>query len=230
MIILTNLFFLFQKLARKLQEEEELSADSGDRPRLNDQEYLDHKIALEAQDAEFARLLQEKERQKAKRAKERARQRKLERQQLQQQQQQIQHQHQSSQDSNDGASSLEGSQRPIKLDLKHSSRKTRTSSHSRSQHSDPEEIRPCDEPEEEVATPETPQKNVATMIDPTYNGNNTFKSTTSAEITCSPEALPLDNSGFSIIPGQRRSTTAQSPNQSLEEKQKRRVKDGCKQQ
>ena len=72
---------------------------------------LDHKIAMEAQDAELARMLQEKERAKAKRARERARQKKLERQQ-QQQQQQLEEEQLSAN------GSLERPQRPDQLDLK----------------------------------------------------------------------------------------------------------------
>jgi hypothetical protein len=76
-----------QELARKLQEEEGEGADTQDGAVMDEQLLLDHKIAMEAQDAELARMLQEKERAKAKRARERARQKKLERQQQQQQQQ-----------------------------------------------------------------------------------------------------------------------------------------------
>ncbi|KAL7305919.1 hypothetical protein TKK_0001396 [Trichogramma kaykai] len=73
-----------QELARKLQEEEKVNTDSHDGPVMNEQLLIDHKIAMEAQDAELARMLQEKERAKAKRARERAKEKKLERQQQQQ--------------------------------------------------------------------------------------------------------------------------------------------------
>lgn len=80
---------------------------------VDEQLLLDHKIAMEAQDAELARMLQEKERAKAKRARERARQKKLER----QQQQQLEEEQMSA-----ASGSLERPQRPDKLDLKPSLR------------------------------------------------------------------------------------------------------------
>lgn len=97
-------------MARKLQEEEEIQATDNPDGIESDQLLLDRKIAMEAQDAELARMLQEKERLKAKRARERARQKKLERQ--QQQQRQLQQQEIESQNE------IERPVRPDKLDLK----------------------------------------------------------------------------------------------------------------
>ena len=98
-----------KELARKLQEEEELTTDSPDGNVIDEQLMLDHKIAMEAQDAELAKMLQDKERARAKRARERARQKKLERQQ----------QHQLEEEQMSAASgSLERPVRPDKLELK----------------------------------------------------------------------------------------------------------------
>ena len=183
-------------------------------------------MAIEAQDAELARMLQEKERAKARRARERARQKKLERQQqlLQEQQQPQVEEH----------NSLEKVQRPDKLDLKVTPDKVRArpilNYH---QFPDPEEIQVLDEPEEEIR--EVP--NVAAMIDPTYSGNTHRSSSSSSSNTLSPiyslptppqELLGDDIPCYMPIQGQRRNQI-QLP-QTHEEKQKRRVKDGCKQQ
>ncbi|XP_033222157.1 coiled-coil domain-containing protein 50 isoform X2 [Belonocnema kinseyi] len=217
-----------QELARKLQqEEEERAVDSQDGPPVDSQFLLDQKMAIEAQDAELARMLQEKERAKAKRARERAKQKKLERQQqLQQEQEHQPHLEQHN--------SLEKVQRPDKLDLKVTSEKMRTRAKPNyPQFPDPEEIQVLeDEPEEEIR--EVP--NVAAMIDPTYNGN-TMRSSSSGSSTVSPtyplptppqEIMGDDVPCYMPIQGQRRNQI-QVP-QTHEEKHKRRVKDGCKQQ
>ncbi|XP_012270568.1 coiled-coil domain-containing protein 50 isoform X2 [Orussus abietinus] len=208
-----------RELARKLQqEEEEASEDTGDGP-INEQLLLDQKIAMEAQDAELARLLQEKERAKARRARERAKQRKLER-----QMQQL-----------EGQNLEEKPPRPDKLELKASHDRTK-SRHSSSYpvYPDPEEIQVLDESIEEVR--EVP--NVAAMIDPTYNGNTHRSTSSGSSSTVSPGfALPMspqeslidDVPCYMPIPGQRRNQN-QSPSRMHKEKQKRRVKDGCKQQ
>lgn len=216
----------FQELARKLQEEEEARAvDTHDGP-IDSQVMLDHKIAMEAQDAELARMLQEKERAKAKRARERARQKKLERQQLKQQQPDDEE----PEAAGSSGSSLERPQRPDKLDLK--SAKPR--SNQGRQYSDPEEIREYDE------SPEEPKdvRNIAAMIDPTYSGVAQRSSTSSSSTVSPTYVLPTppqelmeeeDAPCYMPIQGQRRNQT-QSPSQAQEEKHKRRVKDSCKQQ
>lgn len=68
-------------LARKLQQQEDSSQES----QLN----RDRLLAIEAQDKELAKLLQERERQKAKRAKERAKQKALAKKQLQSKEQDV---------------------------------------------------------------------------------------------------------------------------------------------
>lgn len=208
---------LLQALAKKLQEEEEICADSHDKvvdPHL----LFDQKIAMEAQDAELARMLQEKERAKARKARERARQRKLERQQLQQSKEH---------------DSIEKPQRPDKLELKGIQNKSRSRNINYPQYSDPEEIQVLEnaiESGREIS-------NVAAIIDPTYNGTIN-RSSSSSSSTVSPvyalptppqELMPEDASCFQPVPGQRRHQI-QSPSQIHEEKHKRRVKDGCKQQ
>ncbi|XP_043475692.1 coiled-coil domain-containing protein 50 [Leptopilina heterotoma] len=225
-----------QELARKLQqEEEERAIDSQDGP-VNSQYLLDQKMAIEAQDAELARMLQDKERAKARRARERAKQKKLERQQqLQQDQQQ-----QPSTHIEEHNNSLEKVQRPDKLDLsiqKVNPEKMKTRAKNNYQQypdTDPEEILVLDDPEEEI-----PQvANVAAMIDPTYNGGQHRNSSTTSSNTVSPVfTLPTPTQEIMIddvpcympIQGQRRNQIQSSP-QTHEEKQKRRVKDGCKQQ
>ncbi|XP_014211695.1 trichohyalin [Copidosoma floridanum] len=218
-----------QELARKLQEEEALTtADVPDGAVMNEQLMLDHKFAMEAQDAELARMLQDKERAKAKRARERAKLKKLERQQ----------QLEGEQSSVNG--SLERPQRPDKLDLKPSIPKTRTATiltrHTR-QLSDPEEIRSLPE----VVTEESQsQRNVAAMIDPTFNGTYASSSKSAASSGLSPMyALPTDpdedSACYMPVPGTRRSNNhispqRHSPSQIQEEKHKRRVKDSCRQQ
>ncbi|XP_011303154.1 coiled-coil domain-containing protein 50 [Fopius arisanus] len=203
-----------QELARQLQEEEERSVDANDGP-MDDQLILDQKLAMEAQDAELARMLQDKERAKARRARERARQKKLERQ--QQQQQQL-----------EGQTELERPQRPDKLDLKVSyDRKSRNPP----QFPDPEEIQVLEDPEDNREAP-----NVATIIDPTYGGHRSTTSSSSSNtvspsyvLPTPPQELMEDAPCYMPIQGQRR-MQAQSRSLSHEEKHKRRVKDGCKHQ
>ncbi|OXU31237.1 hypothetical protein TSAR_014771 [Trichomalopsis sarcophagae] len=239
-----------QELARKLQEEEELvGTDTQDGVVVDEQLLLDHKIAMEAQDAELARMLQEKERAKAKRARERARQKKLER----QQQQQLEEEQMSA-----ASGSLERPQRPDKLDLKPSLPKPRQTRHTR-QPSDPEEIRSYSEEVdgEEGATAlaaaisEPQPRNVAAIIDPTYNGSaygTSLSSGGSSSISptyalSTPPPVPsagphidvvsLDDAAscYMPVPGTRRNPGQQhSPLQNQEEKHKRRVKDSCRQQ
>lgn len=98
-------------MAKKLQQKEEEDHDGHPE---DEQLMLDQKLAMEAQDAELARMLQEKERAKARKARERARQKKLERERLQLQQQHI-----------DERNLTERPQRPDKLDLKTQSIKNR---------------------------------------------------------------------------------------------------------
>nr|XP_003702562.1 PREDICTED: trichohyalin isoform X3 [Megachile rotundata] len=208
-----------EELARKLQQEEEESAiDSQDGP-MNEQLLLDQKIAMEAQDAELARMLQEKERIKARKARQRARQRKLERQQLQEL---------------DDQNPSEKLQRPDKLDLKNVQSKSRVQTQNYPHYSDPEEIQTLDDSGENIR--EVP--NVAAIIDPTYNGNLHRNTSSSSSSTVSPtHALPTpppelmndDAPCYMPIQGQRRNQM-QSPSQTHEEKHKRRVKDSCKQQ
>lgn len=207
-------------MARKLQQQEEENAiDHHDGP--TDEQFLqDQKIAMEAQDAELARMLQEKERAKARKARERARQRKLERQQLQKLEEQ---------------NLMEKPQRPDKLDLKSMPSKSRMQyTLNCPQYPDPEEIQTLDDSVESVR--EVP--NVAAIIDPTYNGNTHRQTSSSSSSTVSPTyALPTppqelmndDAPCYMPIQGQRRNQI-QSPSQGHEEKHKRRVKDGCKQQ
>lgn len=207
-----------EELARKLQEEEENAIDNHDGP-VDDQFLLDQKIAMEAQDAELARMLQEKERAKAKKARERARQKKLERQQLQQLEEQ---------------NSVEKPQRPDRLDLRSTPTKSRTQHvQSYPPFPDPEEIQTLEEPIDSIR--EVP--NVAAIIDPTYNGSVRHSSSSSSSSVSPTYALPTppqelmgENAPcYMPIQGQRRNQM-QSPSQAHEEKHKRRVKDGCKQQ
>lgn len=180
---------------------------------------LDQKLAMEAQDAELARLLHDKERAKVRKARERARLRKLER--LQQQQQQA-----------DEQNLTERPQRPDRLDLKTQSNKNRARYPANfSQYSDPEEIQTLDSVDNgrEVA-------NVAAIIDPTYNVHRGTSSSSSSTISPTyvlptpPQELMADDVPcYMPIQGQRRNQ-AQSPSNAPEEKHKRRVKDGCKHQ
>ncbi|XP_066581904.1 coiled-coil domain-containing protein 50-like [Prorops nasuta] len=205
------------ELARKLQEQE--SVDKHDGP-PDDQILLDQKIAMEAQDAELARMLQDKERARARKARERARQKKMEK---QQQQQQI----------DERVEPADRPQRPDKLDLKGSSRsKSKLSNYP--QFPDPEEIQELEDPIEEVREVSN-VSNVAAIIDPTYNARS---SSSSSSNTVSPayilptppqELMSDDAPCYMPIQGQRRNQT-QTPSQIHEEKHKRRVKDGCKQQ
>ncbi|XP_047351452.1 coiled-coil domain-containing protein 50 isoform X1 [Vespa velutina] len=208
-----------EQLARKLQEEEESAMDDHDSP-INEQLLLDQKIAMEAQDAELARMLQEKERAKARKARERARQKKLEKQQMQQLEQHT---------------LIDRPQRPDKIDLRNSSSKNRTRhDNNYTQYPDPEEIQTLDNHVEEIQ--EVP--NVAAIIDPTYNINEHRNTSSSSSNTVSPtfvlptppqELMVDDAPCYMPIQGQRRNQN-QSPSQAHEEKHKRRVKDGCKHQ
>lgn len=170
---------------------------------------------MEAQDAELARMLQEKERAKARRARERAKQKKLERQQMQQQQAEEQN-------------SMERPQRPDKLDLK-LPYDTNSKQRQKADYQDLEEIQVLEDSSEDIR--EVP--NVAAMIDPTYNGNPPSTSSTSSSTTSPAYPLPTqelmeDTPCYMPIQGQRRNQLQTA--QVQEEKQKRRVKDGCKQQ
>lgn len=209
-------------MARKLQEEEERSIDAHDSP-VDDQLVLDQKLAMEAQDAELARMLQDKERAKVRRARERARQKKLERQQQQQQYE----------DDNEIKT-----ERPDKLDLSGTNERSKIhiSNNYMQKMSDPEEIQVLESVEDDV--PEL--SNVATIIDPTYSGSGQHSVSSNSSNSVSPSyILPASSSSsqdfmldppcYMPIQGQRRSQL-QSPTLSHEEKQKRRVKDGCKQQ
>lgn len=201
------------------QEEEESAINNHDDP-INEQLLLDQKIAMEAQDAELARMLQEKERAKIRKARQKARQRKLERQQLQELEEQ---------------NLTEKLQRPDRLELKNVQSKTRIQqSLNYPQYPDPEEIQTLDDSIENIRE----VQNVATIIDPTYNGNIHRNTSSSSSSTVSPTyALPTppqelmndDVPCYMPIQGQRRNQI-QSPSQTHEEKHKRRVKDGCKQQ
>ncbi|XP_011170376.1 coiled-coil domain-containing protein 50 [Solenopsis invicta] len=202
-----------EELAKKMQREEH------DGPE-DEQLMLDQKLAMEAQDAELARMLQEKERAKARKARERARQKKLER--LQQQQA-------------DEQNLTERPQRPDRLDLKTPSIKSRTRYPANySQYSeDPEEIQTLDNPSDNVQQ----MANVATIIDPTYNVHRGTTSSSSSSTISPTYVLPTppqelmadDVPCYMPIQGQRRNQ-AQSPSNAHEEKHKRRVKDGCKHQ
>lgn len=187
---------------------------------------LDQKIAMEAQDAELARMLQEKERAKARKARERARQKKLERQQQQQQQQQL-----------DEQKLPERSQRPDRLDLRTppAKHRARQPANHYSQYPDPEEIQILDDSTDGVRE----MTNVAAIIDPTYNGHHRGGTSSSSSSTVSPaytlprppqELMADDAPCYMPIQGQRRNQ-AQSPSTNAhDEKHKRRVKDGCKHQ
>ncbi|XP_015430941.1 PREDICTED: coiled-coil domain-containing protein 50 isoform X2 [Dufourea novaeangliae] len=210
-----------EELARKLQQEEEENAiDSHDGPGPVDEQFLlDQKIAMEAQDAELARMLQDKERAKARKARQKARQRKLERQQKELEEQ----------------NTMERPQRPDKLDLKSTPNKSRVQPTTNCpQYADPEEIQTLDDTTENIRE----VQNVAAIIDPTYNGSVHRHTSSSSSSTVSPTfALPTppqelmndDAPCYMPIQGQRRNQM-QSPSQFHEEKHKRRVKDGCKQQ
>lgn len=208
-----------EELARKLQEEEENAVD--DNSPINEQLLLDQKVAMEAQDAELARMLQDKERAKARKAKERARQRKLEKQQMQQQLEQH--------------TLTDRTQRPDKIDLKTSMNKVRMRHDTNyTPYPDPEEIQTLENPIEELQ--EVP--NVAAIIDPTYNINEHRNTSSSSSNTVSPtyalatppQELMVDNAPcYMPIQGQRRNQN-QSPSHIHEEKHKKRVKDGCKHQ
>lgn len=178
---------------------------------------LDQKFAMEAQDAELARMLQEKERAKARKARERAKQKKLERLQQQQADEHL----------------TERPQRPDRLDLKSLSIKNRGRySANYSQYSDPEEIQTLDNSVDAVRE----VTNVAAIIDPTYNVHRGTSSSSSSTVSPTyvlptpPQELMTDDVPcYMPIQGQRRNQ-AQSPSNAHEEKHKRRVKDGCKHQ
>ncbi|XP_046419738.1 coiled-coil domain-containing protein 50 [Neodiprion fabricii] len=208
-----------QELARKLQLEEEEATAEGEGSMIDEQLLIDQKIAMEAQDAELARMLQDKERAKARRARERAKQKKLEKQQLQLLEEQ---------------NAIKKPQRPDKLDLKIQHQVKQKAGANYSQYPDPEEIQVLESPLNEIR--EMP--NVAAMIDPTYNGNTHRSSSSSSSNTTSPayvlptpplELMDEDAPCYMPIQGQRRNQI-QSPSLVHEEKQKRRVKDGCKHQ
>lgn len=194
---------------------------------MDEQLILDQKLAMEAQDAELARMLQDKERAKARKAREKARQRKLERQQQQQlQQQQF-----------DEQNLAERPQRPDRLDLRTPLVKNQTGRHINSmnypQYPDPEEIQTLDDP---AVDGTREMSNVATIIDPTYSVHRNTSSSSSSTIspaytlpTPPQELMPDDTPCYMPIQGQRRNQT-QSPSNAHEEKHKRRVKDGCKHQ
>lgn len=198
-----------------MQQEEEEEHDGPEDERL----MLDQKLAMEAQDAELARMLQEKERAKARKARERAKQKKMERLQLQQQQ-------------TDEQNLMERPQRPDKLDLKILSKNRTRYSANYSQYSDPEEIQTLDNPVDNVRE----VTNVAAIIDPTYNTHRGTSSSSSSTVSPTyvlptpPQELMTDDIPcYMPIQGQRRNQT-QSPSNAHEEKHKRRVKDGCKHQ
>lgn len=199
------------------QKEEE---DNHEDPE-GEQFMLDQKLAMEAQDAELARMLQDKERAKARRARERARQKKLERERLQQQQQQL-----------DEQNLVERPQRPDRLDLRTPPVKNRARNPvNYPQYPDPEEIQTLDDTESVRE-----MGNVAAIIDPTYNANRGTSSSSSSTISPTyalptpPQELMTDDVPcYMPIQGQRRNQT-QSPPNTHEEKHKRRVKDGCKHQ
>lgn len=215
-----EIYYIQQELARKLQQEEEVDNPDG---LVDDQLMLDQKLAMEAQDAEFARMLQEKERAKARKARERARQKKLERE--RQQQQQLEEQN-----------LAERPQRPDRLDLRTPPVKSRVrqpNSNYTHQYSDPEEIQTLNDPSVDGMREVT---NVATIIDPTYNAHRNTSSSSSSTIsptyalpTPPQELMPDDVPCYMPIQGQRRNQ-AQSLSNGHEEKHKRRVKDGCKHQ
>ncbi|XP_053982842.1 coiled-coil domain-containing protein 50 isoform X1 [Hylaeus anthracinus] len=207
-----------EELARKLQQLEEENATDNPEGPVDEQFLQDQKIAMEAQDAELARMLQEKERAKVRKARERARQRKLERQLQKLEEQNL----------------TEKPQRPDKLDLKSTPSKSRMPyTLNCQQYPNPEEIQTLDDPVETVR--EVP--NVAAIIDPTYNGTHRHTSSSSSSTVSPTYALPTppqelmneDAPCYMPIQGQRRNQI-QSPSQGHEEKHKRRVKDGCKQQ
>lgn len=178
---------------------------------------------MEAQDAELARMLQEKERAKARKAREKARQKKLERERLQQQQQQQFEEQKLS----------ERPQRPDKLDLRTPPAKSRARHPvNYPQYPDPEEIQTLDDPTDSVRE----MTNVAAIIDPTYNAHRGTSSSSSSTVSPAytlprpPQELMTDDVPcYMPIQGQRRNQ-AQSPSTAHDEKHKRRVKDGCKHQ
>ncbi|XP_008543457.1 coiled-coil domain-containing protein 50 isoform X2 [Microplitis demolitor] len=211
-----------QEIAKMIQEEEN-SADLN-ASLIDDQFLRDRKLAMEAQDAEFARLLQEKEKMKARRARERARQKKLNRQQTQELECQI----------DDVKSQI-----PNGLDLmidneKKSPQGSSDFTHHPFQCLTPEGIQVLRNQKEDVQE----CSNVAAIIDPTYYKNNNPSSSSSSSNIMSPSYLSptfsheLENDNipcYMPIQGQRRMQIPSSP-LFHEEKNKRRVKDGCKNQ
>lgn len=211
-----------QELARKLQEEEEQSIDAHD-SHIDDQQVLDQKMAMEAQDAELARMLQDKERAKIRRARERAKQKKLERQQ------------QGFKNNNISKIKLDQSD---DLDLEIERSKSHNYMSYTQKITDPKSIQVLECLPEDV--PELP--NVATIIDPTYSSSGHQSSSGISSNLVSSYTLPvspvspspshdymISTPCYMPIQGQRR-TQVQSLSLSHEEKQKRRVKDSCKQQ
>lgn len=163
---------------------------------------------MEAQDAELAKMLQDKERIKAKRAKERARQKKLERQ-----------QRQAEQDIQQDDQAIG----PDKLD--------KSRAKSSQQYPDPDEIYVLEESIVDADVREV--TNVAAIIDPTYNAQAGSSSGSSPGFNLPSSSQELDEISSTYMPvqGQRRSHNAFPSPPSSEEKHKRRLgKDGCKQQ
>lgn len=194
-----------EELARRLQEQEK-ELDSYD---MLDK---DRQLAIEAQDKELAKLLQDRERAKAKRARERARQRALLKKQQQQQQLELEPEIEPDTITESRNQSLS---RPATLDINRS-HKPRLP--------DPEEI--------EVIGPVAPVPtlpNIAMAIDPTYSPSCSSSSTSSPAVCLPPPPSDLEDGDTSPVPpympiqGQRRTA-------SLEKKQKKNKKDGCKQQ
>lgn len=174
---------------------------------------------MEAQDAELARMLQDKERAKIRRARERSKQKKLERQQQEYE--------------NNSTSKIE-LERSDNLDLEIERSKSHNYMSYTQKITDSEEIQVLESLPEDV--PELP--NVAAIIDPTYSSGHESPAGNSSNLVYS-YTLPVSPSSshdymvstpsYTPIQGQRR-TQAQSLSLSQEEKQKRRVKDSCKQQ
>lgn len=202
---------------------EEMSINLNDRS-ISDQFLKDQKIAMEAQDAEFAQMLQDKERIKARRARERAKQKKLNRQQGREQKSPTDVIE--SQILNRSDSAISNDKEFIQL--------THDFTDELFPRSNSSEVRVSTDSNEDF------QKllNVAIKIDPTYcndsdkkcltnSGNDLSLSRVYSHSTQEPEcdSVPC----YMPIQGQRRSQMPSSPI-SHEEKNKRKVKDGCKNQ
>ncbi|CAD6233746.1 GSCOCG00012297001-RA-CDS [Cotesia congregata] len=222
------------EMQRRLQEEkdeeiakmiqlEEMSINLNDRS-ISDQFLKDQKIAMEAQDAEFAQMLQEKERIKARRARERAKQKKLNRQYGREQK--FSTDVIESQILNRSNSAISDDKELVQL--------THDLTDELSPHSNSSGVRVSSDSNEDF------QKllNVAIKIDPTYCNDNDKKCLTnsgndlssSRVFSHSAQELECDSVPcYMPIQGQRRSQIP-SPPISHEEKNKRKVKDGCKNQ